>query len=53
MTYTAKVPDRAAGAKLPEVERAFPSIKTTLDEVGRNQTVALHLTNKGWVVHGF
>lgn len=53
VTYTGKVPDLAAWAKLPEVEQAFPSIKTTLDGVVKNQTVALHLTNKGWVVNNF
>jgi hypothetical protein len=47
------VPDLAAWAKLPEMEQAFPSIKTTLDDVEKNQTVALHLTNKGWVVNHF
>jgi hypothetical protein len=53
VTYTGKVPDLAAWAKVPEVEQAFPSIKTTLDDVEKNQTVALHLTNKGWVVNNF
>ncbi len=53
VTFTGKVPDLAAWAKLPEVERVFPSIKTTLDDVVKNQTVALHLTNKGWVVNNF
>jgi hypothetical protein len=53
VTYTGKVPDLAAWAKLPEVEQAFPSIQTTLDDVVKNQTVALHLTNKGWAVNNF
>ena len=38
VTYVAKVPDRASWGKLPEAEKAFQSIKTMLDEVGRNQT---------------
>jgi len=53
VVYTGKVPDLAAWAKLPEMEQAFPSIKTTLDDMEKNQTVALHLTNKGWVVNSF
>jgi hypothetical protein len=52
VTYTYKIPDLAAWAKLPEVEQAFPTIGTTLGDAGKNQTVALHLTNKGWVVNG-
>jgi hypothetical protein len=53
VTYTGKVPDLAAWAKLPEVERAFPTIKTTLGDMEKNQTVALHLTSKGWGVNNF
>lgn len=52
VTYTGKIPDLAAWAKLPEVEQAFPSIRTTLDDLRKNQTVALHLTSKGWIVNG-
>lgn len=51
--YTGKVPDLAAWARLPEIEQAFPSIQTTLDNVAKNQTVALHLTDQGWVVNNF
>ncbi len=50
VTYTGKVSDLAAWAKLPEIEQAFPSIRTTLDDLRKNQAVALHLTNKGWTV---
>ncbi|MHB1856617.1 MAG: hypothetical protein ACYCPM_04205 [Acidobacteriaceae bacterium] len=53
VTYTGKVPDLAAWAKLPEAEQAFPSIQTTLDDIVKNQTASLHLTNKGWVVNRF
>lgn len=53
VTYTGKVPDLAAWAKLPATEQAFPSIQTALDDIGKNQTVALHLTDKGWVVNNF
>ncbi len=53
VTYTGKVPDVAAWAEAPEVQQVFPSIKTTLSDVGQNQTVALHLTNKGWAVNNF
>lgn len=53
VTYTGKVPDLVAWARQPEVEQAFPAIGTTLDAVEKNQTVPLHLTDKGWVVNGF
>jgi hypothetical protein len=53
VTYTGKVPDLAAWAKLPEMEQAFPTIKTTLGDMEKNQTVALHLTSKGWGVNNF
>lgn len=53
VTYTGKIPDLAGWAKLPEIEQAFPSIQMTLDDVAKNQTVALHLMNKGWVVNNF
>lgn len=52
VTYTGIIPDLAAWAKLPGVQQSFPSIQTTLNAVRQNQTVALHLTNKGWVVSG-
>lgn len=52
VTYMGTVPNLAAWANLPEVQQAFPSIKATLSDVGQNQTVALHLTDKGWVVNG-
>jgi len=52
VTYTGTISTLAAWAKAPEVQQAFPSIQTTLNDVRQNQTVALHLTNKGWVVNG-
>jgi len=52
VTYTYKIPDLVAWAKLPEVEQAFPSIGTTLNAMEKNQTIALHLTNKGWAANG-
>ncbi|HEX4020786.1 MAG TPA: hypothetical protein VHX63_06565 [Acidobacteriaceae bacterium] len=53
VTYTYKIPDLAAWAKLPEVGQAFPSISTTLGEVGKQRSIPLHRTNNGWVVNGF
>ena len=53
VTYTGKVTDLATWAEQPEVEQAFPAIATTLGTIGINQTVSLHLTDKGWVVNGF
>jgi hypothetical protein len=35
------------------VEQAFPTIKTTLGDMENDQTVALHLTSKGWGVNNF
>lgn len=52
VTYTYKIPDLAAWAKLPEVDQVFPYIGMTLGAMGKNQTITLHLTNKGWVVNG-
>lgn len=52
VTYTYKIPDLAAWAKLPEVDQVFPSIGITLGAIGKNQAIALHLTNKGWIVNG-
>ena len=52
VTYTYKIPDLAAWAKQPDVNQVFPSIGITLGAMGKNQTIALHLTNKGWVVNG-
>jgi len=53
VTYTGTVPALATWAKQPEVEQTFPTIGSTLASIGRNQTVSLHLTDKGWVVNGF
>jgi hypothetical protein len=52
VTYTYKIPDVADWAKLPVVNQAFPSIGMTLDGAGKNQSIPLHLTDKGWVVNG-
>jgi len=52
VTYTYKIPDLAAWAKLPDVQQAFPLTGTTLEMAGKNRTIALHLTNKGWTVNG-
>lgn len=52
VTYTYKILDLAAWAKLAEVGQAFPSISTTLAEVGKQRSIPLHRTNNGWVVNG-
>ena len=52
VTYTYKIPDLAAWSKLPDVQQTFPLIGTTLDLAGKNRTIALHLTDKGWIVNG-
>ncbi|WP_260705103.1 hypothetical protein [Edaphobacter flagellatus] len=48
VTYTYKFQQLADWAKQPDVEQVFPAIKSTLDQVGSNQVVELHRTNKGW-----
>jgi hypothetical protein len=48
VTYTYKFQQLADWAKQPEVEQAFPAIKSTLDQAGTNQVVEVHLTNQGW-----
>ena len=52
VTYTYKVPDVAAWAKLPEVDQAFPSIDMTLDGEEKDQSISLRLSDEGWVVNG-
>lgn len=52
VTYTYKISNLAVWAKLPEVDQAFPSIGIALDGAGKNQSIPLHLTEKGWVVSG-
>lgn len=53
VTYTYKVDGLAAWVQLPDMERAFPIIKTTIDQEKSGQVAALHLTNKGWEVNRF
>ena len=53
VTYTYRIENQADWARQPDVERAFPIIKMTLDQAGTNQTAEAHLTNKGWEIAGF
>ena len=48
VTYTYKFQQLADWAKLPDVEQAFPAIKSTVEQAGTNQVVEAHLTNNGW-----
>ncbi len=48
VTYTYKFRQLGGWAKQPDVEQAFPAIKSTLDQAGTNQVVEVHLTNNGW-----
>jgi hypothetical protein len=48
VTYTYKFRQLAAWAKQPDLEQAFPAIRSTLDQAGTNQVVEVHLTSKGW-----
>ena len=53
VTYTSKLEQIAGWANQPDIDRAFPVIKATVDETNINQIVGLHLTNRGWEVNGF
>jgi hypothetical protein len=53
VTYTYRIENLANWTRQPDVEQAFPIIKTTLDQAGTNQTAEAHLTNKGWEIDGF
>lgn len=53
VTYTYKIGELASWARLPEIERAFPIIKTTIDQSNTDQVAGLHLTSKGWEVNVF
>lgn len=48
VTYTYKFQHLADWAKQPDVEQAFPAIKSTVEQAETNQTIEVHLTNKGW-----
>ncbi len=48
VTYTYKFQQLADWAKRPDIQQAFPAIKSTMDQVGTNQVIELHLTNAGW-----
>lgn len=48
VTYTYKFQQLSDWAEQPDVEQAFPTIKSTLDQTGVNQVIEVHLTNKGW-----
>lgn len=53
ITYTYKVNDIAMWAKKPEIQSAFPGIKNTLDEAGKNELKhAVKLTSLGWEAKG-
>jgi len=48
VTYTYKFQQLADWAKQPDVQQAFPAIKSTVEQAGANQVVEVHLTNNGW-----
>jgi hypothetical protein len=51
VTYTYKLVNVAAWAERPEVQRAFPDIKTTISgALKTNEIAEVQLTNKGWEV---
>jgi hypothetical protein len=51
VTYTYKIGDMAAWAALPDVQQAFPDIRTTVNGISQtNQIVGLQLTDRGWEV---
>jgi hypothetical protein len=51
VTYTYKIVDPASWAERPEVQRAFPDIRTMVTGASKtNEIAGLQLTNKGWEV---
>lgn len=53
VTYTYKIVNLASWAEHPEVQRAFPDIRTTVDGAAKTAQIAgLQLTNRGWEVPG-
>ncbi len=53
VTYTYKIVDAAPWAQRPEVQQAFPDIRTTVDGTSKTTEVAgLQLTSNGWEVPG-
>ena len=52
-TYTYKIVGAAPWTERPEVQQAFPDIRTTVNGASKTDEVAgLQLTNKGWEVPG-
>jgi hypothetical protein len=53
ITYTYKVNNLADWAKKPEVQAAFPVVKSILDGVGSKESKhAVKLTSQGWEAKG-
>lgn len=48
VTYSYKFQQLADWAKQPDVKQAFPAIKSTIEQMGANQVIEVHLTNTGW-----
>ncbi len=53
VTYTHKIDRLADWAKSPEMQQAFPLLKSSFGLVGTEQRATLHPTNQGWEVDGF
>lgn len=51
VTYTYRIMNLAGWAQRPEVQQAFPDIRTTINGASKTaEVVGLQLTNKGWKV---
>jgi hypothetical protein len=54
VTYTYKIVNLVAWAQRPDIQQAFPDIRTTIDGASKaNQIVGVQLTDKGWEVPGY
>lgn len=52
VTYTYKIDNLASWARSPEIQAAYPDMKLTTGQAGREVDTALHLTDQGWIVNG-
>jgi hypothetical protein len=53
ITYTYRIVDAANWAQRPEVQQAFPDIRTTVNGASKTtEFIGLQLTSKGWEVPG-
>ena len=53
VSYTYKIANLAPWAELPDIQREFGDIRTTVNGISKSNEIAgLQLTNQGWEVPG-